>query len=168
MTPAAATAHEPTMYMFECTPTAALKLALDDDAAAADCDALEAPDDAAELAADTMFEERLLTALDALEAALVAADEPADSPLRNGRVGSTMTTEHGRKTYGAVLLPEAAELTALLEVLEADELTGCVTPKAPLVPKTLLMLLSWPHEQCCLLVIGQNRNTCLMSTAIIV
>lgn len=47
--------------------------------------------------------------------------------------------DSGMGTYVAALLPDAAELAALL--LEADELTGCVTAKAPLVPDTLLMLL---------------------------
>ena len=67
-------------------PAAALKLVLEEDAAAAALEALEAPAEAAlaaELVADTKFEERLATALDALDAALpVTADVPDDGLLR--------------------------------------------------------------------------------------
>lgn len=78
------------MYMFDCTPTAALKLALDEDAAAADPDALEAPDEAAEagvLEAETNCEVGpVAEPLAALDAALAVAAEPEDTPLRYGRV----------------------------------------------------------------------------------
>ena len=63
-----------------------MKLVLEEDAAAAALEALEAPAEAAlaaELVADTKFEERLATALDALDAALpVTADVPDDGLLR--------------------------------------------------------------------------------------
>lgn len=66
------------------------------------------------------------------------------------------------------MLPDAAELAALL-VLEADELTGCVTPKAPLVPKTLLMLLyqkSW--QQYALHVTCENTPDVHRNNSVIV
>lgn len=83
--PAAATAHEPTKYMLEWVPVAALKLALEEDAAAAALDALETPeeaDDSAALVAETKCDDRLAAALDALETALVTPVAPEAEPLR--------------------------------------------------------------------------------------
>lgn len=123
--------------MFECMPIAALKLALEEDAAAAALDALDSPaerDDAAALVAETKCEDMPAMALDALDALV----EPEDGLLR--RVCQfSVTARYGTGAYVAVLLPDAAELVALL--LEADELAGCVTANAPLVPNSLLMLL---------------------------
>ena len=71
-----------------------MKLALEEDAAAAALEALETPAEAAlaaELVADTKFEERLATALDALDAALpVTADVPDDGLLRRIHVSTAL------------------------------------------------------------------------------
>ena len=71
-----------------------MKLALEEDAAAAALEALETPAEAAlaaELVADTKFEERLATALDALDAALpVTADVPDDGLLRHIHVSTPL------------------------------------------------------------------------------